>query len=133
MQVYQSAYLTLEVVPENHMIKLTWLPETITMTDDIFKAELTKYAEIVEQYHPHFLLIDTSAFAMTVVPETQEWVQNNIHPRSLKAGIQKIAYVTSKDFFAKISIEQTMEDSILMSITKYFDNRQDAISWLLEK
>lgn len=133
MQVYQSPYLTLEVVPENRLIKVIWSPETATMTDDIFKAELTKYAEIAEQYHPHFSFVDTSAFAMTIVPETQEWVQENIHPRSLKAGIQKFAYMVSKDFFSQVSIEQTMEDSGVSFTTKYFDNQQDAINWLLHK
>jgi hypothetical protein len=133
MQVYQSPYLTLEVVPENQLIKVIWSPETITMTDDIFKSELTKYAEIAEQYHPHFSLVDTSAFAMTLVPEIQEWVQENIHPRSLKASIQKFAYLVSQDFFSQVSIEQTMEESGIMFTTQYFDNQQDALNWLLSK
>lgn len=131
MQVYHSPYLTIEVLPEKQLIKVIWSPETIKMNDEMFKAELTRYAEIAEQYHLKVSLVDTSKFAMTIVPETQAWVQENIHPRSLRAGIQKFAYLISDDIFSQVSIEQTMEESGVKFITKYFTDLQTAEEWLL--
>ncbi|MCS7019399.1 MAG: hypothetical protein RMJ87_08990 [Cytophagales bacterium] len=131
MQVYQSKYLTLEVIPEQKFMQVSWSPATAQMTDEIFKAELTRYAEVAEQYRPEKCLIDTSVFGMTIVPETQEWVQANIHSRSLKAGIKKFAYIVSQDIFAQLSIEQTMEESGFVFTTQYFDNQQQAMDWLM--
>jgi len=130
--VYQSKYLTLAVETSKQLIKVLWSANTENMTDEEFRAELIKYAEVSEQYQPKKSLVDTQHFLMTVVPETQEWVNANIHPRSLKAGIKKFAYLVSKDLFSQVSVEQTMEEGNAKEIfdTLYFENESEAIEWL---
>lgn len=130
--VYQSKYLTLVVDKENQILRVLWSETTENMTDEEFRAELVKYAEVSEQYRPQKSLVDTRYFLMPIVPETQEWVNANIHQRSLKAGIKKFAYLVSKDLFSQVSIEQTMEEDNAKGIfdTQYFDNENQAMEWL---
>jgi hypothetical protein len=130
--VYQSKYLTLLVETDKQLIKVLWSTTTANMTDKEFRAELIKYAEVAEQYRPQKSLVDTQNFLMTIVPETQAWVNANIHQRSLKAGIKKFAYIVSKDLFSQVSIEQTMEEGNAKDIfdTQYFENENQALEWL---
>jgi hypothetical protein len=130
--VYQSKYLTLAVETSKEFIKVLWSASTENMTDEEFRAELIKYAEVSEQYQPQKSLVDTQHFLMPVVPETQEWVNAHIHQRSLKAGIKKFAYLVSKDLFSQVSIEQTMEEGNAKEIfdTRYFENESEAMGWL---
>lgn len=134
MQVYQSPYMTLEVDQANRIIKVIWSADTERMTEETFKQELTKYVEVAEQYRPSGSLVDTGQFLMTVVPEVQSWVQQNIHPRSLQAGVRKFAYIVSKDVFSQVSIEQTMEEEVTgaMFKTQYFDDVAQATEWLMK-
>lgn len=131
-KVYESNYLTLVVNEETKLLKVIWSSATESMQDDEFRKEITTYAEIAEKYQPTKSLVDTAFFLMTVLPETQEWVNQNIHHRSLQAGIKKFAYLVSKDLFSQVSIEQTMEEDNAKSIfeTRYFDNETEAVEWL---
>lgn len=130
--VYQSKYLTLVVETENQLIRVLWSVATEYMSDAEFRIELTKYAEISEEHQPKKSLVDTKHFLMPVAPEVQEWVNENIHQRSLKAGIKKFAYLVSKNIFSQVSIEQTMEESNAKEIfdTQYFEGESQAIEWL---
>ena len=98
------------------------------------RSLLTEYAHYAETHQPEKSLVDTSQFLMSVSPETQVWVNENIHVRSLQAGIKKFAYLVSKDLFSQVSIEQTMEESNASESfqTKYFENEKEAIDWLLK-
>jgi len=62
--VYQSKYLTLVVETDKQLIKVLWSATTEYMTDEEFRAELIKYAEVSEQYQPKKSLVDTQHFLM---------------------------------------------------------------------
>lgn len=135
MKIYESNFLTLNYSEEKQLIEVIWHSSTAQMTDDEFKHEMKLYATHAEQNKPKFSLVDTSQFLMTVVPETQAWVNEHIHQRSLSAGIQKFAYLMSKDIFSQVSIEQTMEEGNAQELfeTAYFDDKEKALKWLVEK
>ncbi len=133
--VYQSKYLTLMIEPEKELIKVVWSATTENMTDEEFRTELIRYAEIAEKYRPQKSLIDTTNFLMTIMPETQEWVNINIHQRvaaTKKSSRKKVAYLISKELFPQVSIEQTMEEGNVKEIfeTRYFEDEKQAIDWL---
>jgi hypothetical protein len=109
-----------------------WASATANMKDDEFRKELENYAEVAEKYRPTKSLVDTQNFLFTVVPDTQKWVNENIHQRSLQAGIKKFAYLVSKDLFSQVSIEQTMEEGNAKEVfeTCYFADETEALTWL---
>jgi hypothetical protein len=132
-KVYESNYLTLVVNEQTQLLKVLWASATENMKDDEFRKELENYAEVAEKYQPTKSLVDTQNFLFTIVPDTQQWVNENIHQRSLKAGIKKFAYLVSKDLFSQVSIEQTMEEGNAQEIfeTRYFDDETEALTWLM--
>jgi hypothetical protein len=132
-KVYESNYLTLVVNEQTQLLKVLWAPATEDMQDDEFRKELENYAEVAEKYQPTKSLVDTKNFLFTVVPDTQKWVNENIHQRSLRAGIKKFAYLLSKDAFSQISIEQTMEEGNAQEVfeTRYFADETEALTWLM--
>ncbi|MDX2304046.1 MAG: STAS/SEC14 domain-containing protein [Microscillaceae bacterium] len=132
VKVYESDYLSLLVNEQAQLLKVIWSHATELMQDEVFRKELTNYAEIAEKYQPTKSFVDTQYFFMAVAPETQEWINQNIHERSLHAGIKKFAYLVSTDLFSQVSIEQTMEEGNAKYIfeTRYFDNEETAIEWL---
>jgi hypothetical protein len=132
-KVYESNYLTLVVNEQTQLLKVLWAPATEDMQDDEFRKELENYAEVAEKYQPTKSLVDTQNFLFTVVPDTQKWVNENIHQRSLRAGMKKFAYLLSKDTFSQISIEQTMEEGNAQEVfeTRYFADETEALTWLM--
>lgn len=132
MILYQSSYLSLEFVEESQLLKVIWSAKTADMQDAEFRQEMLVYAETVVRQQPANMLVDTRHFLLIVLPDTQQWVNEHIHPRSQAAGIKHIAYLMSKDLFAQTSIEQTMEegDAHKMFDTRYFDDEAKALEWL---
>ena len=132
MQIYESNYLSLFFHKKENRLDVIWSADTEKMTDEEFRNELLQYADLAEKYNPDKSLADTSNFLMTVSPETQHWIYEKVHPRSLAAGIKKFAYLVSKDYFSQVSIEQTMEEGNTseMFSTKFFDNKETALEWL---
>jgi hypothetical protein len=130
--VYQSKYLTLIIEADKQLCKVLWSNTTENMLDSEFRAELIKYVEVAEKYQPLKSFVDTKYFLMPVVPETQEWINANIHQRSLNAGIKKFAYLVSKDLFSQVSIEQSMDEGNAKYFfdTRYFDEESEAMLWL---
>lgn len=132
MQVYQSKYLTILFDESDKLLTVNWSSHTSNMQDTEFREEMVHYAEVAEKYQPAKSLVNTQSFMMTVAPETQEWVNQHIHPRSVRAGISKFAYLMSADIFSQISIEQTMEEGNAKELfdTKFFGQEKDALDWL---
>lgn len=100
-------------------------------SNKVYQREAEKLAELTEKYKPSCLLLNNKEFTFSITPAIQEWVNNNIFPRLIKAGIKRGAFVVSEDLFAQVSIEQTMEEDTGKKLkTKFFDTEEEALKWL---
>jgi len=80
---------------------------------------------------PACVLVDTRNFMFTVAVETQEWVDMEINRYVRQNGVKCLAFLTSPDIFAQVSIEQTLEEHHAASLQpRFFDNYELAVSWL---
>ncbi len=132
MIVYKSKYLILDYFEESSHIEIIWLPATELLTDEKFKKESKKYVEKVEEYLPKKTLMDNQNMKFVIIPTIQQWLDENVTKKTLQAGIEKVAFVESKNIFAQIAIEQIMsERQGLKKEVKYFDCKEKAIQWLL--
>ncbi len=52
------------------------------------------------------ILVDMRNFRYGVLPELQAWHKDEVYPKILEVGINKMAIVTSPDVFAAISTEK---------------------------
>lgn len=131
MEVYKSKYWTMSFENNNKLLVLVWHETTEDMSDKIYKMEMEKYTEIVEQYCPNKLLIDCRKFYFSITPDLQEWINNKIFPRVLAVGVRLVAIVIPIEFITQLSIEQAMEETNAMTFTTaYFDNVPTAREWL---
>jgi len=132
MEVYDSQYLNSVFFPEQELIELTWKPSTDKMTEEEYKQEVLNFNDVVSKYCPKKILVDASSMFFVVVPELQEWTSRESIAVSLSVGMNKSAFVVSKDLFSQVSIEQTMDEEVgSIFINRYFDDKEDAKKWLL--
>ncbi|HAI77152.1 MAG TPA: hypothetical protein DCM08_12985, partial [Microscillaceae bacterium] len=62
----------------------------------------------------------------------QSWVDQEIFPQFVQAGLRKYAIIVSQEMVAQLSIEQTMEESQASNFqVRYFDDSEEAMRWLI--
>jgi len=101
-------------------------------TEEEFQEELETQAKLAETYHPKYFLFHSQEFNFTITPTMQEWIDQTIFPRYVKAGVRKFAYIFSSDMISQLSIEQVMEEEVGSQSfkTMYFSNPDEARKWL---
>ncbi len=131
MQVYKSDYQSIYVDVAQKLLKKEWYATTDNMKTPTFMIEVEKIAELAEKYQVERFHDDTTLFSYPIAPDVQTWVNEEIFPRFIKAGLKKYAIIVSKEMIAQLSIEQTMEENNASSFqVKYFDNATKAQAWL---
>ncbi|UII28160.1 STAS/SEC14 domain-containing protein [Fulvivirga maritima] len=65
-----------------------------------------------------------------VGPSNTKWLQEEILPRAVKAGLRKIAIVVEKDIFKKFYIDNVKTTMSETAEMHYFDNDEEARKWL---
>jgi hypothetical protein len=132
VEVYKSKYLHIAFFAENLLIEATWLSETKKMNTDDCKQEFLNYLDVVRKQGPMRMLVDTSDMYFTFGLEMQDWINQTIFTQFLNMGINKVAIVISKDFFAQLSTNQAMNEKEALKHTReYFDTKEAAKQWLL--
>ncbi|WP_157637991.1 hypothetical protein [Flexithrix dorotheae] len=114
------------------MLTSKWQPTSAEMVTTDFKREMTLLIEHIKKFKAQYLLTLTNEMQFTISPELQEWVIGNIIPELQKTGLKKQAMIVPHEFFAKLSVEQTIHDinSTKRPITKIFSHKEGAMEWL---
>lgn len=133
IEEYNNEVWTITYEPAHGIVHCQWKEAAADLDDERFMQEMLAYIEIVEKYQAPKLLLNLQGGNYTLIPEVQEWVANEIAPRAVKAGQNKIATLLSNDIFAQVATEQLMEEGVIATILqKYFDNAEEAKAWLIE-
>lgn len=128
-----NQYWSISYDEANQAVICTWKSTSEDMTDDEFKIEMTSYVEVVEKYQVPKLLLNLRNGSYTVAPEVQEWVADEIAPRAIQAGQNKIATILSQNIFSQVSTQQMMEEGDIPLIQQqYFEDVETASQWLFE-
>ena len=134
--VYQSSFVE-DIYDEAQSLMLSRWFNAIELTNAIYRREMLKHTEVVEQYCPQRMLVNTADFInFAIDPEVQEWTSTEIFGRLQLAGVQKMAFVISPDIITQMSIEQQAEMTKekqrmnTREILESFTNEQDALAWL---
>ncbi|OJJ17747.1 hypothetical protein BKI52_28195 [marine bacterium AO1-C] len=131
--IYESPVLRIALEPDpSSIIVFTWLLTSSTMSVDTYKKEMWQVADIQVTYKAYKPLVDIRDFQFVMTPPIQEWVDQNILEKFLKAGIQKVAYVASNDAFTQVAVEQAMNEAYGSTFkAQYFKTYEEARNWLL--
>lgn len=131
--LYKNQFVKISLDKAHGIIEMAWLPSATHMSDDDFKQVFTRYAELVEQYHPTFYLTYSEGGTYAIMPHLQEWLAENIIPRTYQAGVAFTAIVVSEDIFAQVAAEQLLDEKNAQVLTsRFFDNREKAREWLIK-
>jgi len=119
-------------INEKSYFSLVWKESTVEMTDEEYKNQVLLYKDFVEQTQPFAAYINTQKFLYTIDPQTQDWINTNIFPATVEAGLCRMAILISEDFFGQLSVEQTMTKNPELGFSScFFEDEQKAIEWLL--
>lgn len=130
--VLQSVNWTIYWHDKGEIIHFVFTVDSQNMLLDEYLNELKAFILIVEKYQPKGILADTRDFNFTIVPSTQEWINENILTLYAKVGVKKHAVLVSKHIFTSVSVEQTMEEEKSGAfLNEYFEDEDDAKKWLL--
>ncbi|WP_027000431.1 STAS/SEC14 domain-containing protein [Eisenibacter elegans] len=134
MIVFENSFIFLDYDEEQSLVMFVYKPETTAhMTDEQFQENMRQYADIVEQNKPTRLIVDNRELRYTIIPEMQDWVSQEIAPRT--TALKKLAFIVSKDLFAQVSMEQMMEEKAVSEVynVRYFDSFDEAKIWVFAK
>ena len=132
MEIYNSEYQTINFDKSKSILSKSWTSKTEDFDEKTFSAEVDKIVECAEKYKAKHILDDTRNFSFTIPIALQSWVDNEVFPLFIAAGLKKYAIIVSKEFIAQLSIEQTMEGETGSQSfeVKYFDNIEEANNWI---
>ncbi|GAB4403727.1 MAG: hypothetical protein OHK0053_28690 [Microscillaceae bacterium] len=131
MKIYTSLFQEVHYYAPLRIVESIWQEESYRMTDEEYQTEMCNYLSAIEPYQPLGALPDTTHLRYTIHPDMQTWMNEQIFPKFSLIGLQVAAFLVSKDIFAQISIEQTMEEAGGNYFkTRYFDQRSEALAWL---
>lgn len=132
--LYESPVIRITLEPTTPVIIFTWLSASATLSVEAYKKEMEQVADLQIVYHTHKPLVDIRDFRFVITPPIQEWVDQHILEKFMKAGIHKVAYVASNDAFTQVSVEQTMSEAYGSTVkAQYFKDYDQARDWLLAK
>ncbi|OJJ22804.1 hypothetical protein BKI52_00180 [marine bacterium AO1-C] len=131
MIIYTSDYKAITFQAEDSLLITRWKPSTESLDDDKLKEEIKRSLELIKKHRPQSILINTIDFNYIIVPEIQEWFDNEVFTVYPEAGVQKKAFLVSKDLFAQVSLTQHVDDIEHRTFeSAFFDNEAKAIEWL---
>lgn len=113
-------------------LEMRWLPSSRGMTDDQIKASVQLLADAGERLRPTFMMINAVDFHSSFSDEVNVWRFKNIIPAYNRAGIQKFALVSPKDYpgpTVETGAEPAREEGANFP-TAWFSTAENAYRWL---
>lgn len=133
MRIFENIHLTIDYQKELSYFKVVRLGSE-QMKEDEYKELMLKWSEEIDYYKPKYQLVNYLNFYRPIPPEMQLWLNENLIGPAFKAGMKRVAFIISRDFYVQVSLEQTMaEEAGKIFQLKYFDNEKDAENWLFKE
>jgi hypothetical protein len=127
--LYDKEHLTIYFESEHNLIRLKWKK---FFTSEQYREGLTTALESVNELHAHLFLANLKNME-AIAPGDEDWSIEEFYPRLGKTVLQKMAIVTSLDFFNNTSVKRIVSHSqpFVSFETRYFVDEKDAREWLL--
>ena len=92
-ELFRDSFGVLTHDSERSRLDLVWLDGSAEMSDDDFKAHLSRLAEAGEMHRAKHVVVDVRAFRHQPGPGIMGWRDAEIIPRYNRAGIEKFAFL----------------------------------------
>lgn len=125
MNVYSSDFMEISYDANKSLMVFCWHNTTENMAVDRFKYEIEKSAEYLSKYKIDYIIVDNQDFHYAITPDLQLWTNELLGPKYAQSGVKRFAIITSEDFIAQLSTEQTVEEEQERSHEVRFCTSQD--------
>jgi len=130
MIVYESEFTRITYEEENLLLFQLW-KTSFSMTDDLYKREVSACANSTLQNKANCLLSNIINIDFIVTPELQEWNKLNFFQILEDAGIERYGIILNTDLFSKLSVNQSIEEAANFKLKiNFFSNVEVALNWL---
>ena len=132
--VHQSKFAIAKFDDEKALYTLTYLPETVNITNQEWKDLMTELLVVTDTLKPKYILDDNRDRLYAYPPEIQDWTLKLFINTWQKNGLIKYVQVLPTDFINELSAEQIVELANL-KFSEVFDNTfvktfEEAVKWL---
>lgn len=132
--IENNDFLTIEEYKADNLLKLIWksTSDELNHGQDKYKALILLWANLVQDYKPKGVVVDTRQHLVIIHPQMQQWFVDEVFPKYRASGMKKLAFIASQDFISQLSVEQTMkEDDNLPFKTQYFATDTEGFDWVV--
>lgn len=131
VQFRKDEYVTVSSEPGSGLITLTW---TGFAPSPVFRSILEDALMNVRLRQLKFWLADLRKMN-AILRQDEQWSTNDWFPRLAQTGLERMAILTSSDYFNQMSVDRIMDNATpdLPFAVSYFDDPEAARSWLLSK
>lgn len=137
MIIYKSKYKQLSFDAERQEVLYVMKPKTEELDDKTHRKEVTRATQAMQKHKVKFVICDFTAFFFINTPETQQWMIEVIAPLWVEIGVEKLAIIMPKEFFANLGIKQLTYDASQEANLPYqqafFENYAEARTWFAEE
>ncbi len=131
-KIHDSAFQSIEYDASKGVLYETWKPETSKMNDKDFKKEMLAQLNAVKFIKPKGVITNTFNLNYAIHPDIQDWMNEEIFPHFITAGVKKVAFLLSEVLITQLAVQQTMNETTGKKfILNYFSNIDEAEKWLL--
>ena len=128
-----KGFYDLKYDEEKDIVFLIWNKESKNLKDEEFLQVQDIYTEYIIEKKAKNTIVDIRNLNFAVRPSLQEKIAKKYYPKTIKAGLSKVAVINSNELIAQISAEQMMEEAEAAPFqTKFFDEVKSAIQWLIK-
>lgn len=124
--LHENTFVRFELYPEAKRLEIHW-KQSKSLTEEDLKDIMRHQVAFVEEHKLKGLLVDTRNFKFTIAPALQGWVQQEV--LSKMPTVKRHSFIVTDDFFAQVSVEQTMEQEEAQMKTRYFSSLAEARAW----
>ncbi len=136
MIIYKSKYKQLSFDAEQQEVLYVMKSKTEELDDRTHRREVTRATQAMQKYKVKYVICDFTSFFFINTPDTQQWLIEEIAPIWVKIGVEKLAVIMPKEFFAELGIKQLTDDAEQQASLPYqqnfFENYATARTWFAE-
>ncbi|OJJ17952.1 hypothetical protein BKI52_29285 [marine bacterium AO1-C] len=130
MSDYKSKFMEVIFHQDKQTVEFNWFKETVELTDDDFRQELSQQMKSVSEHKPQNVLINTTAFIFPISPETQGWVDETVYPSWATNGVTKMGFLMSPEMVSQLSIQQAVDENSQVELKSgFFETKEQAFEW----
>lgn len=135
VEVHKVPFKTVYMNNNTRTMMLTWNSNSQFLSDEEYKQDEQKLADLVKEHRPRFLIADAHDNKFDINDELQMWYASTIVPQLERAGLEKCAILIEENLRLMSSIEEiagnVKEIHGQQRIPhRFFSNREKAESWL---